>query len=158
EDRAGALESGGRITHPLTRLDIPTSHLLRGLVGPREKRLCKRLQARFPCDFSFRPPPRPLRPIEILHPPLSFPPPDRMLERGVEFSLLTDAVEDGGPTLVQLAQIPQPLLDRTQLASSSAPVASFRYRATKGTVAPPSSNEMAVATCCWRTPNSSAMR
>jgi len=33
----------------------------------------------------------------------------------VEFSLLTDAVEDRGPTLVELAQIPQPLLDRAQL-------------------------------------------
>ena len=29
--------------------------------------------------------------------------------------MLTDAVEDGGATLVQLAQIPQPLLERTQL-------------------------------------------
>jgi hypothetical protein len=34
-----------------------------------------------------------------------------MLERGVEFSLLTDAVEDGSRTLVQLAQISQPLLE-----------------------------------------------
>ena len=39
-----------------------------------------------------------------------------MLERGVEFSLLTDAVEDGCPTLVQFAQIPQPLFERTQLS------------------------------------------
>ena len=38
-----------------------------------------------------------------------------MLECGVEFSLLTDAVEDSGATLVQFAEIPQPLVERTQL-------------------------------------------
>jgi len=32
---------------------------------------------------------------------------DRLLERGVEFSLLTDTFEDSGATFVQLAQIPQ---------------------------------------------------
>jgi upstream activation factor subunit UAF30 len=35
-------------------------------------------------------------------------------DRGLS-SLLIDAVEDRGPTLVQLSQIPQPLLERTQL-------------------------------------------
>src|SRR6266568_3175157 len=43
-------------------------------------------------------------------------------------------------------------------ASSSAPVASFRYRATNGTVAPPSSRSTAAVTWCSRTPSSSAMR
>jgi len=32
---------------------------------------------------------------------------DRLLERGVEFSLLTDTFEDSGATFVQLAQMPQ---------------------------------------------------
>jgi hypothetical protein len=33
----------------------------------------------------------------------------------VEFSLLADAVEDRGPTLVEFSQIPQPPLERAQL-------------------------------------------
>ena len=38
---------------------------------------------------------------------------NRLLECGVEFSSLTDAVEDDGPTLVQVAQMSQPLLELT---------------------------------------------
>ena len=38
-----------------------------------------------------------------------------MLERRVEFSLLTYAFEDGGPTLVQLTEVSEPLLQRAQL-------------------------------------------
>ncbi len=112
EDRAGAFESGGRISHPLTRFDIPASHLFRALVGRREKLLRQRIEARFARDLSFRPPLRPIGQIEILEPRLAVRRVDCMLEDGVEFSLLTDAVEDSGPTLVQLAQIPQPLLER----------------------------------------------
>jgi signal transduction histidine kinase len=109
QDRAGAFECGGRISHALARFDIPTSQLLRALVGPREKRLCQRLEARFACDLGLRPPLRPIRQIEILEPRLAVRRVDRLLERGVEFSLLADAVEDSGPTLVELAQIAQPL-------------------------------------------------
>ena len=86
------------------------------MVGPREKRLCERFEARFACDLSLRPPLRPIGQIEILEPRLAVRRVDRILERGVEFSLLIDAVEDSGATLVQLAQIPQPLLERTQLS------------------------------------------
>jgi hypothetical protein len=96
-------------------LDISASHPVRALVRPREKRVCQRLEARFARDLSFRPPFRPIGQIEILEPRLGVGRVNRLLERYVEFSLLTDAVEDGGPTLVQLAQIPQPLLERTQL-------------------------------------------
>src|SRR4029077_15194897 len=95
--------------------DISESDLLRDLVGPREKRLCQRLETRFACDLSLRPPLRPIGQIKILEPRLAIRRLDRLLERGVEFSLLTDAVEDGCPTLVQFAQVPQPLLERTQL-------------------------------------------
>src|SRR5216684_295910 len=116
EDRAGAFKSGARINYPLTRFDIPASHLLRALVGPREKGLCQRLEARFARDLSLRPPFRPIGQIEILKPRLAVRRVDLLLERGVEFSLLTDAVEDSGATLVQLAEIPQPLLERTQLS------------------------------------------
>ena len=116
EDRAGAFKSGARINYPLTRFDIPASHLLRALVGPREKELCQRLEARFARDLSLRPPFRPIGQIEILKPRLAVRRVDLLLERGVEFSLLTDAVEDRGATLVQLAEIPQPLLERTQLS------------------------------------------
>src|ERR1700730_16523242 len=115
EDRAGAFKSGARINYPLTRFDIPASHLLRALVGSREKRLCQRLEARFACDLGFRSPLRPIRQIEILEPRLAILRFDPLLERGVEFSLLADAVEDSGPTLVQLAQIAQALLERAQL-------------------------------------------
>src|SRR6516164_8427174 len=66
DDRAGAFESGGRITHPLTRLDIPASHLLRALVRPPEKHLCQRLKTRFARDLSLRPPFRPVGQVEIL--------------------------------------------------------------------------------------------
>src|SRR5213076_1268509 len=38
------------------------------------------------------------------------------------------------------------------------PVASLRYRAMNGTVAPPSSSSTAAVTCRSRTPSSSAMR
>src|SRR5205814_1524314 len=60
EDRAGAFESSSRIANPLTRFDVPASHLLWVLVGPREKRLCQRLEARFARNLSFRPPFRPI--------------------------------------------------------------------------------------------------
>src|SRR2546423_938254 len=43
-------------------------------------------------------------------------------------------------------------------ASSSAPVASFRYRAMNGTVAPPSSSSIAAVTCPSSTPSSVAIR
>src|SRR5215471_11440679 len=36
EDRTGALESGARITHPLTRFDVSASHPVRDLVRPRK--------------------------------------------------------------------------------------------------------------------------
>ena len=65
--------------------------------------------------MGLRPPLRPIGQIEILEPRLAIRRIERLLERGVEFSLLIDAVDDGGSTLVQFAQIPQPLLERTQL-------------------------------------------
>jgi hypothetical protein len=61
------------------------------------------------------------------------------------------------PTLFQLTQIPQPLMERTQLGIIERPGRLLPIAATNGTVAPPSSNEMAAATCCSRTPSSSAM-
>ena len=115
DDRAGAFESGGRVNHPLTRFDEPASHLFRALVGSREKRLCQWFETRFTRDLSFRPPLRPIGQIKIFEPRLAVRGLDCMLECGVEFSLLTDAVEDNGPTIVQLAQIPKSLLERTQL-------------------------------------------
>jgi hypothetical protein len=93
EDRSGAFESGGRVNHPLTRFDEPASHLFRALVGSREKHLCQRFEARFARDLSFRAPLRPIGQIEILEPRLAVRRVDRLLERGIEFSLLTDAVE-----------------------------------------------------------------
>src|SRR3984893_11717155 len=113
EDRAGAFESGGRIAHPLARFDIPASHLLRAFVGPRKKRLSEWLEARFARDLSLRPALRPIGQIEILESRLAVRRVDRLLERGVQFSLLTDAVEDSGATFVQLAQIPQPFVEHT---------------------------------------------
>jgi hypothetical protein len=95
--------------------DEPASYLFRPLVGSCEKHLCQRFEARFARDLSFRAPLRPIGQIEIFEPRLGVRRVDRLLERGVELSLLTDAVEDGGPTPVQLTQIPQPLLERTQL-------------------------------------------
>src|ERR1700730_17599303 len=68
QDRAGTFECGVEITPPLTRFDISESHQLRDLVGPREKRLCQRLETRFACDLSLRPPLRPIGQIEILEP------------------------------------------------------------------------------------------
>jgi hypothetical protein len=91
------------------------SHLLRVLVGPRDKPVCQLIEARFAGDLSFRPPLRPIGQIKILEPRFAVRRLDRMLRRAVEFSLLTDAIEDRGPTLVQLTQIPQPLLERAQL-------------------------------------------
>jgi hypothetical protein len=82
ERRAAILDS-------ILRFDIPASHLLWALVGPREKRLCERLEARFASDLSLRPPLRPIRQIEILEPRLAVRRVDRLLERSVEFSLLT---------------------------------------------------------------------
>jgi hypothetical protein len=72
-------------------------------------------EVRFARDLSLRPPLRPIGQIESFEARFAVRRVDRLLERGVEFSLLTDAVEDSGATLVQLAQIPQPLIERTQL-------------------------------------------
>jgi hypothetical protein len=91
------------------------SQLLRALVGPGYKRPRQRLEACFACDLSLRPSFRSIGQIEIFEPSLAVRRVDRLLERGVEFSLLADAVKDGGPTLVELAQGPQPFLERTQL-------------------------------------------
>ena len=115
QDRAGAVERGRRINDPLTRVDIPARHLLWGLVGAREKHLRQRFEAGFARDLSLGPPFRPIRQIEILEPRLAVGRIDRLLERGIEFSLAADAVEDRGATFFELAQIAQPLLERTQL-------------------------------------------
>jgi len=80
-----------------------------------QERLCQRLEAGFARDLRFRPPLWTIGQIEILEPRLAVRRVNRLLECGVEFSLLTDAVEDDGPTLVQVAQISQALLDPTQL-------------------------------------------
>ena len=113
EDCARTFESSGRINHPFIWFDILASHLLRALIWPRQKRLGERLEARFAGDLRFRPPLRTIGQTEILEPRLAVRRVNRLLERGVEFSLLTNAVEDDGPTLVQLAQISQPLLEPT---------------------------------------------
>src|SRR6516162_29901 len=112
---AEKLDREAIVNHPLTWFDESASHLFRALVGSREKRLCQWFEARFARDLSFRPPLRPIGQIKIFEPRLAVRGLDCMLECGVEFSLLTDAVEDNGPTLVQLAQIPKSLLERTQL-------------------------------------------
>src|SRR5262249_25982429 len=113
EDGARTFESCGRIHHSLVRFDIPASHLLRALIGPRQKRLGQRLEARFARDLRFRPPLWTIGQIEIFEPRLAVRRINRLLERRVEFSLLTDAVEDGGSTFVQLAQISQALSEPT---------------------------------------------
>jgi hypothetical protein len=115
EDRAGPFESSGRIDYPLARVDIPASHLLGALVGSCKKGLGQWLQTGFTRDLRLRPPFWPIRQIEILEPRLAVRRFDRLLEGVVEFSLLTDAVEDRDATLVQLAQISKPLHERTQL-------------------------------------------
>jgi hypothetical protein len=128
------------------------------LIGPGQKRLGQRLEARFARDLSLRPPLRTIWQIEILEPRLAVRRINRLLERRVEFSLLSDVVEDGGPTLVELPQISQPLLEPAQLGVIERPGRLLPVAGNKGTVAPLSSNEMAAATCCARTPSSSAMR
>src|SRR5882762_72532 len=75
----------------------------------------QRLEARFARNLSLRPPLRPIGQIEILEPRLAVRRGDSMLECGVEFSLLTDAFETSGATLVHFAEIPQPLVERAQL-------------------------------------------
>ena len=52
---------------------------------------------------------------ELVEPRLAVRRVDRLLECSAKFSLLSDAVEDSGATFVQLAQIPQPLIEHTQL-------------------------------------------
>jgi hypothetical protein len=71
EDRACAFERGGPIAYSLIRFGVPASHLLRALLGPRDKRLRQRLKARFAGDLSFRPTLRPKGQIEILEPRLA---------------------------------------------------------------------------------------
>ena len=112
EDRAGAFESGGRITHPLTRFDIPASHLLRVLVGLREKLLCQWFEARFAGELSSRPPLWPIGQIKILEPRLAVGRLDCTLKRALEFALLTDAVEDCGPPVETIARFPSPIEKR----------------------------------------------
>src|SRR5262249_424767 len=59
------------VNNPLTRFGVWPSRLLRGLVGPGEKCLCQRFEARFACDLSFRAPLRPIGQVEILKPRLT---------------------------------------------------------------------------------------
>jgi len=115
EDCTRAFESSGRINHPLVRFDVPPSHLFQALIGFCQKRLGQRLEARFACDLSFCPTLRTIGQIEIFEPRLAVRGIYSLFERRVEFPLLSDAVEDRGPTLVELPQISQPLLEPAQL-------------------------------------------
>jgi hypothetical protein len=54
------------------------------------------------------------------------------LSAASSFPLLADAVEDSGPTFVELAQIPQPLLERAQLGVIERPSHLFPVSGNKG--------------------------
>src|SRR5205085_5078578 len=93
---------------------------------------CQWLETRFAGELSFRPPFWPIWQVKILEPRLAVRRLDGTLERAVEFSLLTDAIEDRGATLVQLSQIPQPLLERTQLGVIERPGGLLAVAGNKG--------------------------
>jgi hypothetical protein len=80
-----------------------------------KKQVGKRLEAGLTGDLRLGPPLRLVRQIDVLELCLAVRGLDHLLERIVELALLTDAPEDRRAALFQLAQVPQPFLQRPQL-------------------------------------------
>src|SRR5512143_942639 len=80
-----------------------------------KKQVGKRLEASFTGDLRLGPPLRLVWQTDVLEPRLAVGGLDRLPERIVELALLADAPEDRRAAILQLAQVPQPLLQRPQL-------------------------------------------
>ena len=115
QDRPGALERRIDIDYLVLRADERGGGLARVPLGMGEEQVGKRLEASFTSDLRLAPPLRLVRQIDVLEPRLAVRRLDRMPQRIVELALLADAPEDRRPALLQLAQVPQPLLQRPQL-------------------------------------------
>ncbi len=115
QNRARAFQRGWRVGNALLRVNERgrdgIGHL--GWVG--KQRQGQRLQAGFPGDLRLGAPLRLVGQIDVLQPRLRVRRHDLRFERIVELALFSDAAEDRGAPLLQLAQIAEPLLQRSEL-------------------------------------------
>ena len=82
---------------------------------PRQQQLGERLQPGLLCNLGLCAALRLERKIDVLQAALAVRREDRRFERGVQLALLANRIEDGGATLLELAQIGQALFQRAQL-------------------------------------------
>jgi hypothetical protein len=88
---------------------------LRIVLGVRQEPIGEGAQSGFLGDFRFGASLRLVGEIDVLEPALGVSGQDRRLERVRELALFTNRLEDRRPSLLQLAQIVQPLFERAQL-------------------------------------------
>ncbi|MGY3191937.1 hypothetical protein ACVIWU_001303 [Bradyrhizobium sp. USDA 4509] len=115
QDRARAVERRGDVGDLLLGIDEGRRGLVRIALGLRQKLIGERLEAGLLGDLGLGATLRLVRQIDVLEPALAVGGHDLSLERGVELALLADRIEHRGTALLELAQIRQPLFQRTQL-------------------------------------------
>ena len=115
QDRPRAVQRGGRVGHALVRVDERGCGRRRIHGGVAEQAVGERLQAGLPRDLRLGPALRFVRQVDVLQPGLRVGLRDPGRQLVVELALGADRFEDGGPPLVQLAQVPQAFLQGAQL-------------------------------------------
>ena len=113
QDRAGALQRGGRVGDVL--VDEGLRFVLRVVARISEQQVGQRLQARLPGDLGLGAALGLVRQVQVLQPRLGIGGPDLGLELAGQLALGRDFLADRLPALVELTQVAQPLLERTQL-------------------------------------------
>ena len=103
------------IRHPFSGIDKSGRKGLRIVFRLRQQHLRQRLETCFLGDFGLGAALRLERRVNVFEAPLGVGGEDRGFKGSVELALFPDRIEDGGATLLELAQVGQPLFQRTQL-------------------------------------------
>ncbi|PSK61818.1 hypothetical protein B0E53_06285 [Micromonospora sp. MH33] len=115
EDGPGAVERGGDVGHPLVGVDV-TGGRVPGV--PRrvgQQRVRQGLQPRLAGDLGPGPPLGLVGQVDVLQPRLRVGRHDLRFQGLVELALAADGLQHRGASLVQLAEVAQPLLQGAQL-------------------------------------------
>jgi len=115
QDGARALERGRDVGDALLGIDERRSSSQRIVLRLCQQHLGKRLEPRLLGDLRLGAPLRLVGRIDVFQTPLGVGGEDRGFERRIELALLANRIENGLPSLLELAQIGQPLLERAKL-------------------------------------------
>ena len=115
EDGAGAIERRGDVEHAGRLVDVLGRRLFGHERRRREQRVGKRLESLLARHLGLRSLLRAVRRVEVLETRLAVGAADRVLELRRELLLLDERGQDRRAALLELAQVAQALLERTQL-------------------------------------------